>query len=152
MEEVKQEVQVEAPVAEAVQETVVTKEEVEQIKDEITKVEEDKLSEAKAEGIVEGKTIAQLQAELEATKAENTRIAAEQAELKQRQELEAEIAREKAKLEQPVKKHVVAPSENPISQPQVAQATERKLSKEEEWAMFDEAFRTPRSATIPLEK
>lgn len=140
-----------APVVEPVQEVQVSEQEVAEIKEEINKVEDSKLEEAKAEGVQEGKTIAELKAELEATKAENARIAQEQKEAEERIKLEKELAEEKAKLEQPVKKHYVAPSDNPVTAQPQAQP-EIKLSKEEEWAMFEQAFSKPQSATIPLDR
>lgn len=133
------------------QETVVTKEEVAEIKETITKVEEETVATAKAEGVVEGKTIAELQAELKASQDENARIAAIQEEAKQRADLEAQIAAEKAKAEAPVKKQLVPTSTNPVTQPQVENSTEIKLSKEQEWDAFEQSARGGASATIPLE-
>jgi len=145
-EETKQEavqeqaVQEQAAEKQPVQETVtITEKEMEAIDKEITAEDDAKVAAVKEE----------VDAELEAMKKELSEIQARNAEIERQRKLEeekaalkAQIEKEQAYAEQVNKKHVVAPSENPINNQNQTPSEQVQISKQEQWAAFHQATKS----------
>jgi len=130
-EEIKQEV---TPVQEDVQ---VTKEEVKELNEKIENVEQGKLEEAKKEGVESvAPAISELQKELADLKAQNDAIETKQKAEAEEAKLREEIAKQREYQNQINKKHVVAPSENPVAPVPVVEEAPR-LSQAQEWALYE---------------
>lgn len=130
----------------------------EQTVDEINKQVQDSNQKQIDEAV--NKVKEQTDSELEAMKKELAEIQARNAEIEAAKRLEEEktalklqLEKERAYQEQVNKKHVVAPSNNPITQTPSAEPEEVKLSKEEEWAEFANQTKAGTfRASIPLDE
>jgi len=121
---------------------VVSEETIEKVDQEITKGEEQKLVAAKEEGKQEvSAEIEQMKKELEAIQAQNTAAETARKVEEQKTSLAAQIAAERAKAEQPVKKHLVAPADNPVAPVTPVATPEPDLSPEQQWNEFEKHFK-----------
>lgn len=129
-------------VKEEVVETV-SEETMQEISQEVEKVESEKLEAAKQEGKQEVTSeIEKMKAELAELKAKNEAADKARREEEQRAELQRQIEAERAKAEQPVKKHVVSETQNPtqVAEPVVIDDVATAIPVEQQWREMEKNF------------
>ena len=134
-------------------EVTVSEKDMEQIDNEINKMEQEQVEAAKQEGAKEA--IAPVQDSLETLKAELEQIRKQNEEAAKKAEearLRAELEAEKKKAAETQRAAMVPESHNPSQPEQNTQAPPQPKSRQEEWSEFENAARSGGfSATVDLE-